>query len=140
MPVAVPHVVARDPPLLDAGDLVLDLVDREIERGLRLTRRRVRLHEVLLQVHGDLAQLTIGDTRVLQLGEVDLDAARVVGEASKTGHLLLRERLQASRDRSVLATNHDVHRHLASVGARFSAASIRRARFTHSRVGACEPR
>ena len=57
-----------------------DLVDREVERGFGFGRARVRLHEVLLQVDGDLAQLRLGHPAVLLLGEVDLDAPGVVGE------------------------------------------------------------
>ena len=48
----------------------------------------MRLHEVLLQVDGDLAQLRLGDAAVLLLGEVDLDAPGVVGELRDARHLL----------------------------------------------------
>ena len=75
----------------------------------------VRLHEVTLEVHGDLAELARVDARGVHLGEVDLDAARVVREASDLRDLVAGEILQPGRHRAVLASNDDVHLHLASV-------------------------
>ena len=71
---APPRVRAADALVLDPRHLVADLVDGEIERGLGLGRARVRLHEVLLEVDGDLAELRLGDARDALLREVDLDA------------------------------------------------------------------
>ena len=45
-----------DAAFLDARELMLHLVDREVERGFGLDRRRVPLHEVLLEVHRDLTR------------------------------------------------------------------------------------
>ena len=72
--------------------------------------RRVRLHEMALEVDGDLAELRLGEAAVLLLGEVDLDAPGVVGELGDAGHLLPRHRFEAGRHRTVLAPDHDVHR------------------------------
>src|ERR1700716_3231668 len=49
--VATPGVRPRDALLLDARDLVLDLVDDEVERSRGLRGGRVGLHEVPLQVN-----------------------------------------------------------------------------------------
>src|SRR5947207_1151875 len=91
---------------------MLQLVEREVERGLRFGGGGMRLHEMALQVQGDRAELRVGDARVLRLREVDLDATGVVGELGDARHLLLRGGLQARRDRTVLASDLDVHRYL----------------------------
>src|SRR5712692_10545926 len=103
-----PGVRTRDALLLDAGDLVRDLVDDEIQRGGRFGGSGVRLHEVALQVHEDFTHLIVGDATVAQLGEVDLDAAGVVGELRDLGELLSSELAKLGRDVDVLPSDHDV--------------------------------
>jgi len=87
-------VRARHALLLDPSDLVLDLVDDEVERGGGLGRGGVRLHEVALQVDDDVAHLVVGDTAIAELGEVDFDAAGVVGELGDLVELLACELVQ----------------------------------------------
>src|SRR3954447_4776497 len=91
---------------------MLELVEREVERGFGFRRGGMGLHEVALQVQGDLAQLRVGDTRVLRLREVDFDPTGVVREPRDARHLLLRGRLQPRGDPTVLASDLDVHRYL----------------------------
>src|SRR5215218_486114 len=69
----------------------------------------MRFHEVPLQVHDHVADLVVGDAAVPKLGEVDLDAAGVVGEPRDLPDLLSRELAQPRRDVDVLPSYDDVH-------------------------------
>ena len=95
--------------LLDPGNLVLDLGEDQVEGGGGLGRGGVRFHEVPFQVHDHFADLVVGDAAVPKLGEVDLDAAGIVGELRDLADLLAGELAQPRRYVDVLPSHHDVH-------------------------------
>ena len=104
-------VPAADPPLVQPAHLLLDLVERPVERDRVLGRRRGALHEVLAHVHEDLARVRVlGSARRVML-VVDVDPAHVVRELVDPLDLLDRERAQRGIDFAVLADHDDVHRH-----------------------------
>src|SRR5262245_24114763 len=108
--------------LLDARDLVLDLVEHEIEGGDGLGRGGVRLHEVPLQLHDHVAHLVVGHPSVAKLREVDLDPAGVVRVPGDLADLLAGELAEPRRNVDVLASHDDVHHGIPAFSRRDPAA------------------
>ena len=108
-------VLPVDLALLEPGDLVLDLVDDEVQRRDLVGGRRVRLHEVALEVDRDLAQLVVVDPGVADLGEVHLDPGDVQAEAGRASPSFSRVISCTSGSTfDVLAANDDLHQHPTS--------------------------
>jgi len=66
-------VPAVDTTLVKASHLLLDLFERDVERGVVVPRGGVPLHQVLVDVDEDLALVRVGRAPRGVLGEVDVD-------------------------------------------------------------------
>ena len=98
--------------VVDPGELVGDLVEDAVERGAGVGGGGVGLHQVLGQVHGDLALLRVGDPWVLDLRELDLDPPDVGGEALELRQLLTAVGVDRRIDGNVATLHHDLDRHV----------------------------
>ena len=98
-----------DPPFVQPAHLVVDLVEREVERGLEFGGRRSALHQVMVDVHEDLARVRVAGLARLVLREVDVDAAYVTREFRDSFEFLVGQRFERRIDVCVLPEDDDIH-------------------------------
>src|SRR3954454_24619613 len=84
-----PRMRTIDQTALQAGQPVLELVDDAVDRGDHIRTRRMGANDVPVPVHGDLADLLVGDARVLLLGEADVGPLHAFEKAAHPTKLLV---------------------------------------------------
>src|SRR5436305_14798729 len=94
-----------DQTALQAGQPVLELVDDAVGRSDDVRPRGMGAHDVPVPVHGDLADLLVGDARVLLLREADVGPLHAFQEAADTTDLLLDGGPERIRESDVTGAN-----------------------------------
>ena len=77
---------------MQAPHLHLDLVERDVERNDVIGAGALSLHQVLVEVHEDLARVRVGGALRRELVVLDIDAAHIAGVLVDPLELLERDR------------------------------------------------
>jgi hypothetical protein len=102
---------------LELVELVLELLDRPVDGHEAVGSGHPAAHVVPVPLEGDLADLLVGDPRVLLLREVDLGPVHAVEEPVEPADLLLGDPAKAIGNVGVPAAHGDIHHvHLPVAG------------------------
>src|SRR5438105_11936720 len=104
-----------DEAALELLDTVLELVDDPVDGGEGVGGGRPGPHDETVAVHGDLADLPLGDAGVALLGELDLGPLHALEVPGQAGDLVLDRGAKGLGHLDVATANGDLHSTLLSL-------------------------